>query len=1072
LNLGIPDNSPDLHASLMEMETEIAGSPKDYARARTALRQWLFSQINEEENGRSIADALSEINKGQAERAVGVVLIRCLAVDGLLPRSNAVNQIDRLVVEICESAVPDICTFVGVLPKSQTYEKLAVLSRGHQRICKLLQPVIDDYGDLQALCNARKTVLGALGHSVVRAYGNPFRLVDFRNATESLFSRLSRIVSLEPSFLQDFEECRRAIEDFKRVNWEQPTFLSPLFETLLRTTLRLLDAFLSSVRSKYYAKIRKGWGSETDLPKRYPLHEAGREFHIVIPLRNEGTGLAMDVDVTAVTSADDVIVSNQSIHLGSVKPGDFSVILDAMVAAPTAGFNGLLQVEWSEIGNPERLNADFEFGVKAQNSNIDWPALEYWTPYSTSVAEGESFIGRSDLVKSLASKLLRAPMEPYYITGQKRVGKTSLALAALQFAKANDPKQSINFHYILWGDVAHSDPASCIRLLGENIERFMIRELPGELTFERGNYQGSLSPLVSLSETAARATPEKKFVLVIDEFDEIPQELFLQGNLAETFFANLRSISRRKNMCLVLVGGENMPFIMDRQGQKLNNFSRINLSYFSRTDEWRDFQQMVRKPTTSVLNWHDDAVSEIFNISNGNPYFAKIVCAGVLRAAISQRDTDITADEVKGAIGTEISSLGSNSFAHLWQDGIPRPAQEREPDILRRSRVLVAAARCGRHSVALTMPEIIAHRATTALTETEVAAVLHDFEHRNVLREVNGVYHFVLPIFGMWIVDVGAQQLIADTLNEELANSVLSEENQAAVKSEEIVTLARSWPTYRGRQIGTDDIRAWYQQVQSQREQRILFTLLKRTRVFSETNIRERLREAFAILRPSLPVPITRSLQDRRSDVVITYVDGEGKSGSAYASLYAEENKIQAINIFSMKSFREGLELRRSTGVQTSVIVIIDDMAGTGGSLSGNITEFIDQNRELVDEIKVRVLTIVATQTAQRAILQCLSNLRHSDIDFRTCELLPSQHFAFPDDQIGFSSPEERERAKAICINLGSKIDKKRPLGFGGLGLLVVFPTNVPNNTLPILRSHSRPGSGGDWKPLFERISH
>jgi hypothetical protein len=32
------------------------------------------------------------------------------------------------------------------------------------------------------------------------------------------------------------------------------------------------------------------------------------------------------------------------------------------------------------------------------------------------------------------------------------------------------------------------------------------------------------------------------------------------------FFANLRALSRCRNVCVVLIGGENMPFIMDRQG--------------------------------------------------------------------------------------------------------------------------------------------------------------------------------------------------------------------------------------------------------------------------------------------------------------------------------------------------------------------------------------------------------------------------------------------------------------------------------------------------------------------------
>jgi hypothetical protein len=163
----------------------------------------------------------------------------------------------------------------------------------------------------------------------------------------------------------------------------------------------------------------------------------------------------------------------------------------------------------------------------------------------------------------------------------------------------------------------------------------------------------------------------------------------------------------------------NMPFVMDRQGQKLNNFSRISLSYYSRTSEWSDFQLPVRSPTENILNWHEDAVSEVFNITNGNPYFANIVCAGVMRLAVSERDADITSKEVGRAIELEISTFGANSFAHLWQDGVPRPAVEREPDILRRMRVLVAFARCLRHNQSSNLENIAASKTSTSLTSDE-----------------------------------------------------------------------------------------------------------------------------------------------------------------------------------------------------------------------------------------------------------------------------------------------------------------------------------------------------------------
>jgi AAA+ ATPase superfamily predicted ATPase len=171
-------------------------------------------------------------------------------------------------------------------------------------------------------------------------------------------------------------------------------------------------------------------------------------------------------------------------------------------------------------------------------------------------------------------------MESFYITGQKRVGKTSLALASIAYAVEKSPVDSLYSLYILWGSIAHADPSTALKQLGERIEDFISSYLPSPPP--RGNYDGSLAALIRLSEHAMRAAPDNKFVILIDEFDEIHQELFLSGNLAETFFANLRALSRSDNICIVLVGGENMPFIMDRQGQKLNNFSRENLNCYSR----------------------------------------------------------------------------------------------------------------------------------------------------------------------------------------------------------------------------------------------------------------------------------------------------------------------------------------------------------------------------------------------------------------------------------------------------------------------------------------------------------
>lgn len=1068
---GGASESAALSSDIYFLENAILRS--EVLTARDCLRRLLL-RMSELGDGSTIGDALLQLSQAPLKaRISAIVLLRCLSVQGLLPAPNHTNQIVRSTVQLSEGAVPDILRFLKIDDKLQNIDKFNTLAGCHQRLSEILSPLQAPYGDLSALLSARKEILGSLNHSIIRQYCTPFLLKEVRSTVESIIGKLARLSETALSLLTDIDECNRAIEAARQEARATPTFLTADFLIpFLANAENAVSGFVETLRGRFSASISLARVTGSQLQKKYPLHESERELEIVIPLRNSGPGLATNVEVTATTASDDVMLGSELVNLGNVLPGEFSVILEVIVISPTPAFHVMLHIAWGEIGDPSRREELFEVQVVAQASTIDWQSLEYRTPYSTGVVRGDQFVGRTEKVRLLAAKLLRHPMEPFYITGQKRVGKTSLALATLEFAKANCQNAILETHYVLWGSVAHADPVVSMRRLGENIEDFIRLSLPREIMLPKGDYTGSIADLIRAANFALQVAPNKRFIVTIDEFDEIHQELFLLGNLAETFFANLRALSRCLNICIVLVGGENMPFVMDRQGQKLNNFSRVSLNYYSRTTEWTDFQLLVKAPTSDILNWHEDALSDVFNVTNGNPYFANIVCAAVMRLAVSTRDADVTSEEVERALQSEISTFGANSFSHLWQDGVLKPNSEREPDILRRMRVLVALARCLRHNQRTNIEAIAANRVSTTLAETEIGPILNDLVRREVLVERDQIYSFRLPIFQFWLVDVGVAQLVADSLNEELANVVLTLENEALVKAEEIATLSKGWPTYRGRHIGTDDIRAWYQQVESIRDQRLLFELLKRTRVFSEAYVRERLRAAHSMLRPLLPEFVIRKRGERRRDVILTYIDGAGKSGAAHASTYAEENGIAADCVLSRADFADRFRNHAKLHQRPAALVVVDDIAATGDSLAANMRSFCAEFEQLLDGVKVRAITLVATEEAQRRIVEELGNIHNVDIDFRSCEILPPEAFAFPSGKSPWRSDEEAARAKALCIDLGTRVYAQNPLGYGGLGLLVVFPTTVPNNSLPILHSRSRTSSHHRWEPLFPRITN
>jgi hypothetical protein len=64
---------------------------------------------------------------------------------------------------------------------------------------------------LYAVVSARREVLGRLNHGIVQKYADPFNLPEARAAIESLFTKLQKVASLEPTLLLDIEECNRTI---------------------------------------------------------------------------------------------------------------------------------------------------------------------------------------------------------------------------------------------------------------------------------------------------------------------------------------------------------------------------------------------------------------------------------------------------------------------------------------------------------------------------------------------------------------------------------------------------------------------------------------------------------------------------------------------------------------------------------------------------------------------------------------------------------------------------------------------------------------------------------------------
>jgi hypothetical protein len=613
------------------------------------------------------------------------------------------------------------------------------------------------------------------------------------------------------------------------------------------------------------------------------------------------------------------------------------------------------------------------------------------------------------------------------------------------------------------------DPVETIEALGQELFSAFsgIGGMPAAIS--PVSFRGSIAPLNRAAEILQKTSPGDRFIFILDEFDDLPPEAYRFGALAEAFFSNLRAFSAQPNIAFVLVGGEKMPHVMGAQGDQLNKFAPEPLTYFQRSSEWNDYVRLVVDPIGTPLNvtWSDSALNQLFNATFGHPYYTKLICGRAFSTAVSERDAEITDRDVRHAVRLLASELDSNSFAHIWKDGINADGKEAHVRELQRCRVLLAISKTLRAGETVTTEHIQKHNSSPKLPKHELGPILQECCRRDILRDTHSKLEFVVPLFETWLKEKGVSRLVIDTLAEDLEAELKEAEDSAYVTPSETTDLARRWPIYRGVQISSDQIRAWLEQVRSYREQRLLFKLLQHVRVFSHAEVREYLREAHRLLLPKLPEVVFTKRSDRRKDVLITYVDGAGKSGALFASLYAEENAIDARCVVPPSEVLRTISTMEDQGRYVRAIVIVDDMVGTGQTLADNVQRFTNSLGEDLRRkaISVLVVAITSTHEGARVVREALCQARNVDAQLHVCSPLSDEVYAFPTSGVGFWADErERDLAKALCTELGSRIYRDNPLGFGGLGLLVTFTQTCPNNTLPILHSTS-----SDWRPLFLR---
>lgn len=994
----------------------------------------------------------------QDKRFVAICLLRLLCVNHEYFRKNSelyVKTFDLFDKELSE----DLYKRLKIGIKEQTYEKESKLKDAVPKIESDLDNIVLCFNSLEMISGLRERFMKTINSPLSKAIILPFvpkELVTSR--LDEIFKSVEKYrESTNLDTLREFQEAQQVLGAYLQAANNYETTYSVRYLGGLAEKLKELlekDFYENPVSKPADLTIRKS-------EKKYPFGVINADVDLQFIVQNIGPGYAFDISLEFRTT-DNLQIKHPRYYLGHLEPTCLDIEIPGKVVSAEEIALVSVEVYWTNFDRTSGKRT-FEFDLQGQRSDIVWEDLVNEEPYSLEpVTTGAELVDRKEIINQLLAQARAKSVGSSYIYGQRRVGKTSI-VKTLKTHLMNLNLSDYLAVYIEVGKCIHPDPAKTIEFLGKRICREIKRADNRFSELKVPDFSGALSPLVDFLDQVLEIAPNYRTLFILDEFDELPLDLYKRGPVGNAFFLTIRSISGDPSFGFVLVGGEKMEFIMSCQGDVLNKFQAIPLDYFSREKHWVDFQELVRMPVSRWIEVSDDALVALYEETRGNPYFTKLICGSLFKMMVERRDCHVTHAEVEDAKDRSLESVKSNSFQHFWEDGIFESGDREEEISIRRRKVLLCIADAYRRRGIAMKKDILASEIGNSLDPPLAESDLREFERRQVLIVEDSSFDCKVPFFKEWLIKKGIRDIITSFSDLDAILKRKQQEEEAYVGSEEIVELVGTWGLYQGRRITEDLVRVWLRQFGDNTNQRLMFRILKNISFYTEDHIRSKMKEAHGIVIRGLVRRIEAGKR-RRGDILVSYLDSPGKSGAYYAKLYADENEIYVNNVVERGRLRKALETRQ----EVQALVFVDDFMGTGDSASEYFKKIAEECGEVLRNrrgLRTFFITVCGFRTAQvkveGTLVQC-----SLPVKVHTCDPLDESAKCFSERSQIFPDAVERNQAKTIADEHGRRLVKRNPLGYGNCQATVVFAHSCPNNSLPILWKESK---NPPWKPLFKR---
>lgn len=362
------------------------------------------------------------------------------------------------------------------------------------------------------------------------------------------------------------------------------------------------------------------------------------------------------------------------------------------------------------------------------------------------IDEAEAFFGRDDVLRDVTAVLRNRNQNAIVLYGQRRIGKTSILLQLEKRLAADGQYTPVYFDLM---DKAGKPLVEVLRELAQRINLSLNQPPPDFALFdvEGAYFRDTFLP------QAAQLAASGGLVLLFDEFDVLDGPDSSQS-AGQTFFPYLRAWMNR-------AAGAQFVFVIGRRPEDLSihtmpTFKGVSASQVALLDR-RDTEAIIRQSEEEgSLHWTDEAVTAVWEWTQGHPYFTQLLCEAVWNEAYRDEPEDpptARLEMVEAAVKPVLNS-GANAFVWLW-DGLP-PAER-----------YVMAVLAGADKDAITQDELIdiLNQSGVRLALGQLVVAPETLEKWGTLRQVNDGYQFAVPILRHWIQINRKLSLVKEELN-------------------------------------------------------------------------------------------------------------------------------------------------------------------------------------------------------------------------------------------------------------------------------------------------------------------